>query len=390
MSTAAASLRLISMKNLNKVAALKLDHLLDAFSKRYESLLGFVRKEMQGQVVVTHSLTNSKGKVVQAKFPPVRSTLKGSTIGFDKKASHEIAKVVGFAEKLKESGADHAYTDRVIWLLKESSYYQKDLSSLKSVAQMIMTNLKIDFKDGQINNIAPEEGTKQYMEGTALDQFLLGLERLLGFSRVKSANDKGVFTYDLEQVSVEQDAAPVVRPVLYYSGQEKPFSAKNKKMRWGNIPRANRDYYRSIAISNFRNAVSEIFKSGELDRYYVNVIDMVSRRLRLLKEDESPLALSEAVKSYYQSWFLRSGSKVKTSGQSLDQADLHRAGQTELFNPDYLMHDDETGLDYANGLDSNQSCETLDDDDEEELLSPEEEEAALNRLTDSGFDIIDV
>jgi len=375
---------------INKIA-LTIDHTLDLFSKKYESLLGFVRIEMQGRVMVAHSITDSKGKVIEASFPPVRSSLKGGCTGFDELSLNVIASFGVTVEKLSKGGADRAYLDRVYWLVKEASYYLKNVSCLRDVIEQITESLKEDFKEGMINNHAPEEGTKQYMEGTALDQFLLGLEKLLGFGRARSKNSKGSMIYDLEQISTENDAVPVVRPALFYHGNEKPFLAKNQKSRWGNIPVANRDYYRVIAISNFKKAVEEIFKSGELDRYYVNVIDLVSKRLRLLQDEESPLALTEAVITFYQSWFLRVGGKAKTSGKTLDRADLQRAGQQEMFNPDYLMHDDESGLDHANGLDALQSNTIQDEVDEEEAVTPEEEEAALIRLMDDdGFDYGDI
>ena len=373
---------------LNKIA-LTIDHSLDLFSKKYEALLGFVRIEMIGRVMVAHSVTDSRGKVIEANFPPVKSSLKSGGAGFDELAVHEIAKFIGVAEKLKKGGADHVYMDRVVWLVKEASYYLNNLNGLRDVIEQIVGSLKSDFKEGMINNYAPEEGSKQYMEGTALDQFLLGLEKILGFGRVRSKNSKGSMIYDLEQISVEKDAAPVVRPVLFYHGEEKLFLAKNQKSRWGNIPVANRDYYRVIATSNFKKAVEEIFKSGELDRYYVNVIDLFSKRLRLLRDDESPLALTEAVKSFYRSWFLRVGGKARTSGSTLDRANIQRAGQQEMFNPDYLMHDEEFGLDHANGLDAIDAESNQADVDDEDDVTPEEEEAALNRLMEDGFDEVD-
>ena len=53
------------------------------------------------------------------------------------------------------------------------------------------------------------------------------------------------------------------------------------------------------------------------------------------------------------------------------------------------MHDEEFGLDHANGLDAIDAESNQADVDDEDDVTPEEEEAALNRLMEDGFDEVD-
>jgi hypothetical protein len=193
----------------------------------------------------------------------------------------------------------------------------------------------------------------QYNVNTELDLFYLALERLLGFERIRNANNKG---YKLVVHMQRNDEDGAVFPELTYVGPKNKSGesrlVKSKK-HWKSYSSSSKDAYRRLVVSLFDSSMKEFFNSGELDRYAIRGRELLLERIARLGDQECPKKVLSEVIDLYKKWF-RIDDNVKNLNHN-------------IFSFDYLIND--SAIPKPQSLDlSLQEDEDEDDEREDELI----------------------
>jgi hypothetical protein len=303
------------MSNLAEKLSFHFDPLLDKFSKKYENILGLYRKSNVSGINVVCSDIHKDGHRYNVRFPDLSPGKSEVTkVKFSQDTNNVRARFNGVLVTLKDRGCDSIFLNRVKALVSFKMIY-KYQEEIAPIIRAVTKELIEDFKIGKLNNYAKENVLDQYMSDK-LDLFLVGLERLLGFERMKDSKGNWI----LERVQKDIHSEGAIKPSLFYKGTEKPFVNEDDKS-WGEMSPQIKGYYRSLAVSKFKSELEKILKSGEDDRYCVYAMSVFSKRLLLIRDDESPLALVKDVIGFYLDWF------------RLDKLN----DQNDLFVPKYLF-----------------------------------------------------